>query len=116
MSSNMMKYKGYRAVISYDSEDNIFWGQVFGIKDTLGFHGTSIKELEESFHNSIDNYIEICEKYGKKPEKEYTGTFNVRTSPTIHEKAAEYAAIHGCTLNQVVVMAMERAGLSLNDQ
>ena len=108
MKSDMMKYKGYRAVISYDSEDNIFWGQVFGIKDSLGFHGTSINELEESFHNSIDNYLEACEKFGKTPEKEYSGTFNVRTSPAIHEKASIYAAEHGVTLNQVVTMAMEK--------
>jgi predicted HicB family RNase H-like nuclease len=108
MKSDMMKYKGYRAVVGYDSRDHIFVGEVFGITDMLGFHGSTIEELEESFHNCIENYLEVCEKYGKSPEKEYTGTFNVRTSPAIHEKAAEYAAIHGCTLNQVVVMAMEK--------
>ena len=107
MKSDMMKYKGYRATIGYDSRDNIFVGQVFGIKDSLNFHGRSIEELEKSFHDSIDNYLEVCEKYGKIPEQEYSGTFNVRTTPTIHEEAAEYAAENGFTLNQVVTMAME---------
>ena len=83
MKSDMMKYKGYRATVGYDSRDNIFIGKVFGIKDSLNFHGSSIEELENSFHDSIDNYLEICEKYGKVPEKEFSGTFNVRTSPEI---------------------------------
>ena len=107
MKSDMMKYKGYRATVVYDSVDNIFVGQVFGIKDSLNFHGCSIEELEKSFHESIDNYIEACEKYGKTPEKEFSGTFNVRTTPYIHERAAIYAVENGYTLNQVVTKAME---------
>ena len=107
MKSDMMKYKGYRAAVGYDSRDNIFVGQVFGIKDSLNFHGSSIEELENSFHDSIDNYLEACEKYGKEPEKEFSGTFNVRTTPYIHERASIYAAENGCTLNQVVTKAME---------
>ena len=107
MKSDMMKYKGYRATVGYDSYDHIFVGHVFGIKDSLNFYGRSIEELENSFHDSIENYLEACEKFGKTPEKEYSGTFNVRTSPSIHEEASAYAAENGITLNQVVTMAME---------
>ena len=107
MKSDMMRYKDYRAVISYDEEDRIFVGEVFGISDSLNFHGRSIDELEEAFHDSVENYLELCRKIGKNPQKEYSGTFNVRTSPALHEKAAEYAANNGITLNQVVSRAME---------
>ena len=107
MKSNMMKYKGYRATIAYDGEDNIFVGEVFGIRDSLNFHGRSIDELEESFHNSVDNYLELCFKIGKDPQKEFSGNFNVRTTPTIHKQAAEYAAENGFSLNQVVSIAIE---------
>lgn len=107
MKSDMMKYKGYRAVISYDEEDRIFIGEVFGISDSLNFHGSSIDELEEAFHDSVENYLEICEKTGKTPQKEYSGTFNIRTTPVLHEKAAEYAARNGITLNQAVSRALE---------
>ena len=108
MKSDMMRYKGYRATVCYDRRDNIFVGEVFGIKDSLSFHGSSISELEQSFHNCIDDYLDLCEEIGKTPEKEFSGTFNVRTSPTIHEKASAYAAENGFTLNQVVTMAMEK--------
>lgn len=63
-----IKYKGYRAAIKYDSDDNIFVGEVLGIKDSLNFHGSSMKELEEMFHNSIDNYVKLCEKINKIPK------------------------------------------------
>lgn len=107
MKSDMMKYKGYRAAIAYDEDDKIFVGEVFGVSDSLNFHGRSIDELEQSFHDCIDNYIELCEKIGKAPQKEFSGSFNVRTTPKIHEQASEYAAENGVSLNQVVSMAIE---------
>lgn len=56
--SEMIEYKGYHAQIKYDSDDEIFVGKVDGIVDSLNFHGTSVTELEEMFHQSIDNYLE----------------------------------------------------------
>jgi len=108
MKSDMMKYNGYRASIGYDETDRIFIGEVFGISDSLNFHGSTIDELENSFHQCIDHYLELCAKIGKEPQKEYSGSFNVRTSPEIHEKAAEYAKENGYSLNQVVSMAIEK--------
>ena len=67
----MMEYKGYHAAIQYSDEDNLFIGEVFGINDTLAFHGSSVQELESVFHQSIDNYLEMCREFGKKTEKEY---------------------------------------------
>lgn len=107
MKSDMMKYKGYRATIAYDEDDKIFVGEVFGVSDSLNFHGYSIAELESSFHNCIDNYLEYCAQIGKEPQKEFSGSFNVRTRPELHAKAAEYGAEYGYSLNQVVSMAME---------
>ena len=107
MKSDMMKYKGYKASISFDEEDKIFVGEVFGIADSLNFHGRSIDELEEAFHDSIENYLEICKKIGKNPQKEFSGTFNVRTTPALHEQATEYAADNGITLNQTISRALE---------
>lgn len=66
--NSMLEYKGYRAMVKYDAEDNIFVGEVFGIADSLNFHGTSVAELKETFEKSIDNYFELCEKIGKKPD------------------------------------------------
>lgn len=107
MKPGMMKYNGYRASITYDEDDKIFVGEVYGLTDSLNFHGYSIEELESSFHDCIDNYLELCKKIGKVPQKEFSGTFNVRTTPLIHEKASAYAFENGYSLNQVVTLAME---------
>ena len=45
--SSMLEYKGYHASVEYDAEDNIFVGEVFGITDSLNFHGSSVEELKE---------------------------------------------------------------------
>ena len=60
MKSDMMKYKGYKAAIAYDEEDKIFVGEVFGVTDSLNFHGNSIDELETAFHDCIENYLALC--------------------------------------------------------
>ena len=107
MKSDLMKYKGYSACIYYDSTDNIFVGEVLGINDSLNFHGASITELKNSFHQCIDNYLDFCKQIGKEPQKEYSGRFNVRVTSQLHEQAAEYAHENNITLNQVIAIAMD---------
>ena len=105
--SKMMEYKSYHATFEFDSEDEIFVGKVHGISDSLNFHGTSVKELETMFHQSIDNYLEMCENTGKIPDKEYSGTFNVRIPPELHKKVAEEALKNESTINTIVRSALE---------
>ena len=107
--SSMLSYKGYHASVEYDAEDNIFVGEVFGIADSLNFHATSVDELNTMFAQCIDNYLELCEKIGKQPEKEFKGSFNVRISADMHRQAALEAAKQKITLNQYVANAIERA-------
>lgn len=107
--NSMLEYKGYHASVKYDADDNILVGEVFGITDSLNFHGTSIKELEEMFHNSIDNYIDLCEKIGKVPEKEFKGSFNIRISSETHRQIALAAAQQNVSLNQYVANIIEES-------
>ena len=63
--TSMLKYKGYHAKISFDEDDGLFIGEVFGINDSLNFHGRTIGELTSSFHDCIDNYVSVCTKFQK---------------------------------------------------
>lgn len=99
---NLMEYKGYHAKITFDSEDNIFVGEVVGIKDSLNFHGSSVEELKEMFQQSIDNYLCMCENFNKTPDKEYSGVFNVRIKPELHKKLVLNAANEEITLNALM--------------
>lgn len=107
--NSMLEYRGYHAAIEYDAEDNVFVGEVFGITDSLNFHGTTVSELHEMFEQCIDNYLDLCEKINKKPDKEFKGTFNVRIPPTMHKKAALAAAQQKITLNQYVMKAIDNS-------
>lgn len=64
-------YKGYKGEIEFSFEDGLFVGYVIGIRDSLNFHGTSPAELNESFHNCVDNYLEMRRNLGRIPDKEY---------------------------------------------
>lgn len=105
--SNKLAYKGYHATIEYDDDDGILVGTVFGIRDTLAFHGTSIPEITETFHDCIDTYLAVCKEQGISPDKEFKGSFNVRISPELHRKAAMVANQEGITLNQLIQQAIE---------
>ncbi|MCD6585714.1 MAG: type II toxin-antitoxin system HicB family antitoxin [Desulfobacteraceae bacterium] len=97
---NRMKYKSYVARIEYDEEDRIFVGHLAGIKDIVGFHGTTVTELEEAFHESVDNYIAISEETGRIAQKPYSGKLMLRVSSDIHAAVATAAQVHGKSINQ----------------
>jgi predicted HicB family RNase H-like nuclease len=107
--NSMLEYLGYHAKIEFDAEEMIFTGEVFGINDSLNFHGTTVQEIEEMFHQSIDNYLTLCKECGKEPDREFKGSFNVRVSPETHRKAAIEAQKQNITLNQYVTAAIENS-------
>ena len=100
--NSYMEYKGYRALISYDNDDEIFTGEVFGIADSLNFIGETPKELKEMFHQSIDNYLDLCQEIGKQPEKEFKGSFNIRIPAALHKQLAFEATRERISLNQYI--------------
>ena len=102
-----MEYKGYHAHISYSDEDKLFVGEVIGINDSLGFHGSTVDELEKMFHQSIDNYLDMCAAFGKVPDKEYKGQFNVRIPSTLHRSAVICAKQRNISLNEFVTKAIQ---------
>lgn len=107
--NSMLEYNGYHATITYDADDELFIGEVFGITDSLNFHGSSIEELKKMFAQSIDNYLDLCKQIGKEPEKEFKGSFNVRIPSELHKKISMLAAQQKITLNQYVVNALTKS-------
>ena len=60
------EYRGFRAKIDFDMEDDIYIGEVVGLDDSLNFHGNTEDEAVKMFHRSINNYIKLCEAFGKQ--------------------------------------------------
>ena len=100
---NTLTYKGYTARIEFDPDDNILFGSLIGIRDTVGFHGESVVELKRAFHEAVDFYLESCEKAGREPNKPFSGKFMVRVDSTLHSEIAAAAARAGKSLNKWVV-------------
>jgi len=84
----MMTYKGYVGNVEYDDEAKIFAGTVINTRTVITFQGTSVDELEKEFHTSVDDYLDWCKSDGVCPEKPYSGRFNVRFLPELHQRAA----------------------------
>lgn len=97
---NTMSYKGYSAIVEYDDQDEIFFGNIAGIRDGVGFHADTVADLKAAFHEAVDDYIETCAKIGKKPKKPYSGNLMLRVDPAVHSKAALAAELSGKSLNQ----------------
>ena len=105
----MMYYKGFAATVEYDSDDRCFSGIVTNIADTVYFEGTSVDELEQAFRDAVDAYVAHCKKIGKRPDKPFSGKFNVRLDPTLHRQAATTAQANGQSLNAFVAEALRHA-------
>ncbi len=105
-NSDLLKYKGYSARPEYSVEDRIFYGTILGISDMVDFQAENAKDLEDEFHKAVDDYLEFCAEIGKKPEKEYSGLFNVRIPPELHKEISMLAQAEGVTLNKAVEQAI----------
>ena len=97
-----MKYKGYEVIVEFDQEDRLFIGRVINTRDVIAFDGASVDELERSFHNVIDEYLEDCQAIGKSPDKPFSGRFNLRICPALHRQAVTQAEKEGISLNTLV--------------
>lgn len=106
---NKMKYKGYVAHIEYDEEDRIFVGHLAGIKDIVGFHGTTVNKLESAFHESVNSYVAISEETGRLAQKPYSGKLMLRVSSDIHAAVATAAKVHGKSINQWASEVLDKA-------
>ena len=104
-----MTYKGYAAKIEYSDDDDCFVGHIAGIKDVIGFHANSVKELRRAFEEAVDDYLVTCEKIGRAPQKPYSGKLMLRVPPEIHARAAMMAEAHGMSINQWAADVLSKA-------
>ena len=106
---SIMSYRGYSARVDFDAEDEIFFGRIAGINDSVSFHADTAKGLKRAFHEAVDDYIETCAKIGKSPQKAYSGQLMLRVSPDVHAAAARAAELAGKSLNAWGEEALKQA-------
>jgi len=102
----MMEYKGYLGKVDVDGDQ--LYGTVVNLhRDHVDFRGSTVDEVRQAFHDSVDFYLDGCRKDGEEPEKPFSGKFVVRLSPTTHRRASTLARVKDRSLNAVVVEALE---------
>ena len=105
---NVLTYNGFIGSVQFSADDNVFFGKIEGINDLVTFEGETVQELNNAFHYVVDEHIKDCESENKPVEKSYKGIFNIRITPTLHNRAAVAAKMRGKTLNAFVKSAIER--------
>ena len=105
--SKTLSYNGYDGSVEYSAEDRLLHGRILGLRDMVLYDGSSIREIEKNFRGAVDEYLAFCEAEGKTPDVPFKGSFNVRISQDLHQKAALYAEEHDLKLNAVVQLALK---------
>ena len=88
----MIEYKGYIGVFDFDPDIDLFHGTVINTHGVITFYGASVTELREEMQKSLEVYFEVCEEQEKAPDKPFSGTLTIQTSPELYGRIALNAA------------------------
>jgi predicted HicB family RNase H-like nuclease len=106
---NLMEIDGYRAVIQYDPEIEMFRGEFVGLNGGADFYASDIEALKKEATISLKVFLEACKERGIEAKKDYSGKFNIRIPPHLHADIASVAAAEGKSLNQWAADVFNRA-------
>ena len=97
---NIMEIDGYRAIIQFDPEIDMFRGEFIGLRGGADFYAGDIDNLKREGAASLRVYLDMCREDGVEPARTFSGELNLRLSPGLHADIAAAAAAQGKSLNQ----------------
>ncbi|MFN7756192.1 MAG: type II toxin-antitoxin system HicB family antitoxin [Betaproteobacteria bacterium] len=103
---NVMTVDGYNARIEYDPETDMFRGEILGLTGGADFYGKNPKELRQEFKRSLAVFLEVCAEKGIEPRRSFSGKFNLRIAPELHERLAIAAQAEGKSINSLAAEAL----------
>lgn len=103
---NVMTVDGYQSKIEYDEELDLFRGEILGLNGGADFYGKNPKELRTEFKKSLQVFLQVCEEKGIEPRRHFSGKFNLRIPPELHEKLAIAAQAEGKSINMLAQEAL----------
>jgi predicted HicB family RNase H-like nuclease len=102
-----MTLNDFQAKISYDPDLDLFRGEILGLSGGADFYGKTPKELRAEFKKSLDVFLEVCREKGIDPRRHFSGKFNLRIPPELHEKLAIAAQAEGKSINAIAQEALQ---------
>lgn len=107
--NNTMKFKGgYKAVIAYDPDIEMFRGEFIGLNGGADFYAKDVEMLKKEGQISLDVFLEMCEK-DKVPPKKPQGKFALRLDQETYYNVSTAAAANGMSLNQWITETIREA-------
>lgn len=106
---DLLEYKGYHGTVEYSAEDECLIGQVIDINGTIGYHGSSLEEIQSDFEGAVQAYLDACEAEGIDPQKPFSGKTVVRMGADLHKTVALRAAEAHTSLNAYIVSRLQEA-------
>jgi predicted HicB family RNase H-like nuclease len=103
---NVMTIDGYHAKIEYDPELDLFRGEILGLNGGADFYGRNPRELRAEFKKSLEVFLQVCTEKGIEPRRHFSGKFNLRITPELHEQLAIAAQAEGKSINTLAQEAL----------
>lgn len=106
---NIMKFDdGYKAVIAYDPEIDIFRGEFVGLNGGADFYASDLEGLRREGETTLRVFLDECEKRGLEPRKK-AGNFALRLDPELYHQASVAAASADQSLNTFIANAIRQS-------
>jgi predicted HicB family RNase H-like nuclease len=109
---NQMTINGVKAVITYDSDIDLFRGEFIGLNGGADFYAADAEGLRREGAISLKVFMDACQEDGVEPFKAYSGKFVLRIPPEDHAAVTRAAIASGKSLNQWAVEVLKRAANS----
>lgn len=67
--NNILRYKGYQAMVRFDSTSKIWHGRIADISDLVTFESVDPETVEREFRDAVDDYLAFRKELGRIPKK-----------------------------------------------
>lgn len=79
---NIMTINGYQAVISFDSDIQMFRGEFVGLNGGADFYAKDVDGLRRERETSLKVFLDACAEDGVDPRKHFSGKFPCVSTPS----------------------------------
>jgi predicted HicB family RNase H-like nuclease len=107
--NNVIDILGHKAVVSLDPEIGLLRGEFLGLNGGADFYGDSIEALREEGATSLRVFLNMCAEKKLEPYRQFSGKFNLRLDPKLHEAAVVAARAQDKSLNEWIAEVIEEA-------
>ena len=106
---NVMNFEdGYKALIEYDPEIEIFRGEFIGLNGGADFYASDLEGLKREGETSLKTFLAVCEEKGIPPKKQ-AGKFALRLEPDLYRDVTVAAIASGMSMNQFIAERLRQS-------